>query len=452
MKKRSMNKVLSVVIASTMLLLTGCGSANTTEAVAEETSEPEVVVENEAEEAPAADSAVDLSIMWWGSDARHEATLAVLDLYTAGSGVTFTTEYTGWDGYWSKLPVLAASNSMTDVLQMDAAYIHQYVDSGQLADLTELIDLSGLISEEEIENYKIDGKLYGVPISRNGQGIVYSKTVLDQYGIEEPVNGWSWDDMIAWARTAKEKLPEGIYPLYDVRNMYISFQEYVQTNGGEKTLDGNEFNFNKDTYTEFMELYNGLVEEGLCPPTDVSLSNVELDPINDNFLNKKVLLRSVSVGSVASLAEMLPDDELKCVSLPQGDGGSGWCQSTIFFSIGANSSHIEEAAAFIQYFISDVDAGKTLKTVRGLPLSDEVYDSFSSELTPYQLMSKEMYDTITADGVKFNPYWSDVPTAFTTWATEYKAQTEAVMLGETSVADAAQYLEEVGIAAAADAQ
>jgi len=449
MKKGSIYKMLTVLLATSMVLLTGCGNSGLKETATKETKEQGAVTEDNTAVTKAADSNLDLSIMWWGSDERHAATEAVLDLYTKETGATFTAEYTGWDGYWSKLPVLAASNSMTDVLQMDAAYIHQYIDSGQLADLTNLIDLSGLISEEEIENYKIGGKLYGVPLSRNGQGIVYSKTVLDEYGIVEPVNGWTWDEMIEWARTAKEKVPEGIYPLYDVRNMYISFQEYVQTNGGKKTLEGNEFNFSKDAYTEFMELYNGLVADGICPPTDVSLSNVELDPINDNFLNKKVLLRSVSIGSVSALAEMLPDDELKCISLPQGEGGSGWCQSTIFFSIGANSKNIEEAAAFIQYFISNVEAGKTLKTVRGLPLSDEVYDSFSSELNEYQLKSKEMYDAITAEGVKSNPYWSDVPTLFTSWATEYKAQTEAVMLGETSIAEAAAYLEEVGVDAAA---
>ncbi|MGN6712500.1 ABC transporter substrate-binding protein [Anaerocolumna jejuensis] len=441
MKWRGIKKFLAVLIASSMVLSTGCSNSVSKDNSSGETSK---TGETTAEAGKTTDSKTNLSIMWWGSDARHEATQKVLDMYTAKSGVKFTTEYTGWDGYWSKLPVLAASNSMPDILQMDAAYIHQYVDSGQLADLTNLVDLSGLVGEDEIENYKINGKLYGVPLSRNGQGIVYSKTKLAKYGIDEPANGWSWEDMIAWARSAKKKLPSGIYPLYDVRNVYPSYQEYVQSHGGAKTLDGNQFNFSQDTYKEFMKLYNDLVDEGLCPSADVSISNVELDPLNDNFLNGKVLLRSVSIGSVASLAEMLPDDELGCVSLPQGDGGSGWCQSTIFFAVGANSKNVEAAAKFIQYFISDVDAGKTLMTVRGLPLSDEVYNSFAGELTKYQLKSKEMYDKITADGVKFTPYWDDVPTAFTTWATEYKAQAEAIMLGETSIEKAATYLDEFG--------
>ncbi len=442
MKKRIINKILAVMIAGSILLTTGCGKTAATNNAPESGEQPSKQETVEASKAP--EGNVDLSIMWWGSDARHEATQAVLDMYTKKTGVNFTAEYTGWDGYWSKLPVLAASNSMTDILQMDAAYIHQYVDSGQLADLTNLIDLNGLVSAEELENYKINGKLYGVPLSRNGQGIVYSKTDLDKYGIPAPKNGWSWDEMITWARAAKEKLPEGVYPLYDPRNQYNCYQEYVQSNGGKKTLDGKEFNFDEKYYTQFMEMYGKLVKEGLCPPAEVSLSHVDLDPVNDNFLNKKSLLRTVSIGSISSLADMLPNDELACVSLPQGEGGAGWCQSTIFLAVGANSKNIEQAAAFIQYFISDVEAGKTLKTVRGLPLSDEVYNSFSGELTKSQLKSKELYDTITAEGVKITPYWDDVPTVFTTWATEFKAQTEAVMLGEANIADTAATLTEFG--------
>lgn len=432
MKKNVALKILASAIAVSMVLA-GCSKPSGNRTPQSEGPSGELSSGN-----------VNLSIMWWGADARHEATQAVLDMYTKKTGVEFTAEYTGWDGYWSKLPVLAASNSMPDVLQLDAAYMQQYIKNGQLADLTKLVDLSGLISEEELANYMVDGKLYGIPLSRNGQGLVYSKTTLEKYGIEKPTNGWTWEEMIEWGRKAKEKLPEGMYPLYDLRNVYSAFQQYVQSNDGKKTLDGTAFHFDEALFTQYMELYDGLVADGLCPPVAESISNVELDPVNDNFLNKKTLLRTISVGSVGSLAEMLPDDELGCVSLPQGKGGAGWCQSTIFFAVGANSQHIEEASKFIQYFITDAEAGKTLKTVRGLPLSQEVYDSFSGDLSPFQLKSKELYDTITAEGVKINPYWDDIPAAFVTWGTEFKAQAEAIMLGETSIADAAAYLKKAG--------
>lgn len=455
MKRKTITKLLACVMTAAMVVAaTGCGSSTSSNdsSAASDTAETTAQETETAEDTQTASGDTTLSIMWWGSDARHEATLSVLDMYKEKTGISFSAEYTGWDGYWQKLPVLAASNSMTDVLQMDAAYIHQYVDNGQLADLTDLVDLSSLLSQEEIDAIKIDGKIYGVPLSRNGQGFVYSKTVLAEYGIDEPKNGWTWDEMVEWARAAKAKLPDDVYPIPDMRGLYNLYQEYAQSTGCAKTLDGTTFNFNVDNYKQFNEFFASLVEEGLCPPSEVTLSYVELDPVNDYFVNGKVLLRSVSVGSVSSLAAMVPDQEIGAVCLPQGDGGSGWCQSTIFFAVGANSQHIQEAADFLQYFITDVDAGKQLQTVRGLPLSDEVYDSFSGELDASAQYSKILYDTITADGVKFNPYWDDIPTAFTDWGTEFKAQEEALILGQTTIDDAASYLDELGKETAASAQ
>ncbi|GIQ67112.1 hypothetical protein PACILC2_56800 [Paenibacillus cisolokensis] len=135
-----------------------------------------------------------LSIMWWGTDARHEATKQALELYTQQNpGVSFKPEYMAWDAYWQKLPTLAASKSIADVLQMDAAYLQEYVARGQLEDLSD-IDLSDVVDAAVIENLKIDGKLYVIPLSLNAQGIAYNKTELEAAGIPLPHKDWTWEE------------------------------------------------------------------------------------------------------------------------------------------------------------------------------------------------------------------------------------------------------------------
>ncbi len=454
MKKKLLTTALAAALAGTALV--GCGGTSVTEPSGTADTAATAQATTAASEASTSSdtaSGDSMTIMWWGSDARHEATNKVLEMYTEKTGVQFSPEYTGWDGYWQRMPVLAASNSMPDILQMDAAYIKQYAENGQLADLTDLVDLSGYLTDEEIEKYKIDGKLYGVPLSRNGQGLAYSKTKLAELGIDEPQNGWTWDDYVAWGEKAAEKCPDGVYPLYDMRHWYTYYQEYAESQGKPKTLDGNEFNFDKDTFKDYCNMYQKLVDEGVALPADKAVAYVELDPVNDYFLNGSCLTRSISVGSVASLAEMMGEDnDLGFVCLPQGSAGSAsWVQSTVFFSIGANSTKKEEAAKFLEYFISDVDAGKVLQTVRGLPLSDDVYAEMEPDLNQYQLKSMELYKALTDDSVKAMAYQDDVPATFTDWGTEFKAQTEAIMLGQTSVDDAADYLETVGQEAAAEA-
>lgn len=55
---------------------------------------------------------------------NQDAFQRVIDLYESQNpGIKFTPEYLGWDGYWSKLVVLASSNTLPDIMQMDAQFI-----------------------------------------------------------------------------------------------------------------------------------------------------------------------------------------------------------------------------------------------------------------------------------------------------------------------------------------
>ena len=56
----------------------------------------------------------------------------------------------------------------------------------------------------------------------------------------------------------------------------------------------------------------------------------------------------------------------------------------------------------------------------------------------------EMYKAINNDQVKGLPYWNDVPSAYSSWVSEFKATSESVMLGEMSIDEAAQYLDTIG--------
>lgn len=450
-------KILAALLALLMVLaLAGCSSttspAQTPAADVPAAEEPtaDAPAENAPEaETPASD--VSMKFTWWGSDTRHAATEKATQLYCEKNDVDIVVEYSAWDGYWEKMAVLAASNSMPDVFQMDAAYINTYIGQGQLADLTNTLDLTLIMDAALIENYKYDGKLYGAPVGANGMGLVYIKSDLEKYNIEEPKQGWNWEEMLAWAKDAATKLPDGVYPLADGRaNGYENLQNYVQTNYGVKILNGNEFNFNADYFKEFYNLYGELREANVVPTAEETLSFVELDPLNDSFTSRKVLLRGINVGNVAALADMLPEEELGVVNFPQGAVGGGWCQSTMFYCVGANSPYVKEASDFIYWILSDVEAGKILSTVRGLPVSDEVYAAIEADLTVSQRYGMEMYQKINNENVKGLAYWNDTPAAYSSWVSEFKATGEAIMLGEMTVDEGCAYLETIGQQVAAN--
>ena len=90
MRKKWISMILAATLAAS--ILTGCGSGGSaaqateteqpaetgdTEAVSEEVQEGETQAEELAGGEP-----VTLRFAWWGSDARHEATLAAIERYT----------------------------------------------------------------------------------------------------------------------------------------------------------------------------------------------------------------------------------------------------------------------------------------------------------------------------------------------------------------------------------
>jgi multiple sugar transport system substrate-binding protein len=414
---------LSLITVVLLLLLTACSGNN------EETA------------GTSTDGGVNLSIMWWGPQERHDATLKAIDIYTEQNHkVKFTPEYLAWDGYWQKLPTLAASKTMTDVLQMDGAYIDEYVTRGTLADLSDL-DLSGIVDPKIIENLKIDGKLYGIPLSHNAQGLAFNKAELEAAGIPLPQKDWTWDDFFNFAKEARTKLPEGKYPITDGTSDW-SWYQYYQTAMGKGPImedGGATFNLDKDLWFEFQNMYGEFRKNEIIPPADVQTAFLENDPQGDPMASGTTMTRGATVGSVSVLETLLPG-EVGVVNVPTGSAGGGWAQSTIFLSVSETSKNKEEAMEFLKWFITDMEAGKALGLTRGIPINDEIYNELEPNLEPKDKISRELLEVSIDKALPFYPAragWSE-------WVTNYESEMEAVMFGQKSLEEAYNNIAKMG--------
>ncbi|GHU89810.1 sugar ABC transporter substrate-binding protein [Spirochaetia bacterium] len=379
--------------------------------------------------AASAGGAKTLSIMWWGADQRHIATEKVLELYTQKTGVAFTHEYMAWDGYWTKLPALVASNSVTDVLQMDGAYISDYVSRGVLADLSDMA-LSDTVPQKVLDNIKIDGKIYGVPLSHNAQGLAYNKKALADYGITEPKPGWTYDEFWAFARECREKLPKDKWGIAYQGGTWDNYQ-YYQTSFGKGPIfppGGKDYNIDKTLWMEFYNLQEQLRKANVVPSAEVQLGFREYDPQADAMASGKVMTRGATTGSTSALENLMPG-EVGVVSMPTGPAGGGWAQSTLFLSAFAKSPNIAEAKAFMKWFISDLEAGNILGMTRGMPISEAVYNAVEPTLTNGEKLNKSMLDVCLPYALPFYvmaPGWQD-------FTAGYEAEVQNLMSGNQTV-------------------
>ncbi|CAN7225742.1 ABC transporter substrate-binding protein [Paenibacillus sp. LjRoot56] len=416
---------LLTVTALTAVSLTACGSNTTTSTKTGESAKPSsgaaataAVVDNKP---------VKLRIVWWGSQARHDATLKALDAYTKKHpNVTFEPEFSGFDGYADKLATQAAAKNAPDVIQMDPAWLAEYSGRNQLVDLSKGINTAD-IDKSLVDSGKFKDKLYAIPLGNNATGMLFNKNAVDKLGITPPANGWTWDQYFQFGRDAKAKLEKDKYALMDATNDYTVYSSYQssQGKGNPVTVDG-KFNLDKDTYITYAKKYADLRKEGVVPPPDVATTDKESDAKMDLMNNDTVLIKR-------SFAALLPGYEgvkpgaYKFVTQPKGAQASGFLKPSMFWSISADSKNIEASKAFIDWFVNDTEAADILTTTRGVPVSKKVLEYLTPKLTPADKQQIELIKNVAPDAQPFNPGakgWSNYT------AKDFKDIGEKVMFGK----------------------
>ena len=71
-----------------------------------------------------AEEQITLRVSWWGSQDRHNRTLAAIELFEERyPHVTVEAEFVGWNDYWERIATQAAGRNLPDVFQQDMQYI-----------------------------------------------------------------------------------------------------------------------------------------------------------------------------------------------------------------------------------------------------------------------------------------------------------------------------------------
>ncbi|ULL16314.1 extracellular solute-binding protein [Paenibacillus sp. H1-7] len=397
----------SVVIASLLLAIStaGCSSLGV-----KEEAQPSANSAGTGAGAAVGGKPVKLRIMWWGSQARHDATLKILDLYTKKNpNVTFETQYQGFDGYLDKLTTQAAAKNAPDIIQMDAAWLADWNGRGQLADLSSGINIKD-IDPTLVDTGKYQGKLTAVPLGNNAWGMIYDKAALEKLGVAAPKDGYTWDDFFKLVEEIKPKLGKGQYVIKDGTTdttQYAAFQ-LSKGKGWPVTVDG-KFNYDKETWLEWTKKFAQLRKAGVVPPPDVQLADKDLDPTADMLINGNLLFKGLHAAQVSAYDALKPG-AIGVAAMPKAAQGGGWLKATFYFSISQDSAYKEESKKFIDWFINDAEAGEIGGTTRGVPITNKIVSLLQPKFNLGDKLTVEMINKTAVNSQVFNPGapgWTD---------------------------------------------
>jgi multiple sugar transport system substrate-binding protein len=393
-----------LMLVALLLLVVACSSPPDTdveEAPAEEAAdaeeapdaadaEEEAAAEEPAEEEMATEGpSGEFRLQWWGSQDRHERTIAVVEQFLeAQPEFDITYEFVGWTDYWTSLSTKAAGGNLPDVIQQDYARFFQFQQDGLIVPLDPyvdagLIDLSN-VPEEAIAGGMIDGELYALSLGTNSQSFVLDLDVFEEAGVELPAPDWTWADfeetaMAIHEATGKYGVVGGLANPQIVNSLYLSLGE------GMYNEDGTALGFSDpqpliDYFSMMVRLQeaDAMVsrEEEIANPTNLENNAFVTGDAGMFFAHTN---QFVALHTAAGL-----DRNLMMVPVPRAENAvqpAVYLKPSMFFSLTSHGENLEAGAVFIDYFTNSVEANEVLAAERGVPVSTAVADAIQPSMS-----------------------------------------------------------------------
>lgn len=329
---------------------------------------------------------VTLRFSWWGNDARHEKTLKVIEMYQdKHPNITIEPEYRG-KSEREKVATELGSGTSADIVQLNPPWMGDFVANGDFfVDLSQYnFDVEGF-DKNLIQDYcTYNGTLITLPSGLNARTYLMNKTKMDELGIACDMDAaWTWDDMITIGKTVHEKNADMYFLNADkVDLVEFVMRPYIIQKTGKFLIDDNyEPGFTKDDLKEALEYIAKLYGEGVVLPAsegNTFLNAVWTNPdwINGN-LTSELSWTSLMAGAISD-----SQDTYVTTTLPVREDAvdtSIVVKPSQLYAVVKTSEHPAEAADFLNFMLTDEEAGKVLGDCRGVPPYKAVQDVCMNE-------------------------------------------------------------------------
>lgn len=320
---------------------------------------------------------VTLRFSWWGSDDRHEATLAVIDAFMEEHpNIKIEPEYSSQDGYNDKKTTEFSTGTAPDIFQIETGSGPEYNRMGVLYDLSSISTLS---FDKFDQNFiKVNGqfgtgKQYALPTGIAGSALIVNKDLADEIGIDLSQE-YDWEQLITWGQQVREYDPE-LYLLSVNTENGVSFfiRCYSRQLNGVPMIDDETktLNMTEDQFTQMFDLIDRLYKSETCAPASYKAPyNPNKDQEDPNWINGKYVASVGFTSNAKVLMDANPDVEYMAGCMPvMADAKSeGWVNNCPqYIGIYAETEHPEEAGMFLDYFFNSEEAAETLGVVRSVP-------------------------------------------------------------------------------------
>ena len=384
MKKKLLALILCISMAVTGLA--GCGS-----------SDGNIPLSMEEEQ-------IELTFSWWGSDDRHEYTIAAVKKFEEKYPyIKVKMEYSEFTGFQLKTDVKMRANKEADVLQLNYAWVDRYSEDGTgLYDLTNVKDVLNLknYTEEQLSYGMSNNVLNALPIALNGKVFLYNKSIFDSYGLDIPE---TWEDLFKAAEVMNK---DGVYPLdLEASAIWFLAVSYVEQSTGKAVIDeDNKFNFSLEDVKAMISFYKELVDKGVV---------MEVSERTDSYIKNGTYAGTLqwvtSVNKYSGFIEEAGGEPvLGSVPVMNSANRTGWyVKPATMYAISTSTEHPKEAALLLEYLVSSTEMAELQGLDKGIPSNAAAKKVLESK-GMLEGLQGEASDVVDAtDTILMSPYFEN---------------------------------------------
>lgn len=365
----------------------------------------------------AQDAPVELRMVWWGSQNRHDRTIQVIEMYEAANpNVDIVYEFANFNDYWTLVNTQAAGGDLACIMQQDYAYLAEWGGRGLLQPLDPFVE-SGVIDLSNVDDTfvaggRVDGQLYGLSLGANSQAIILDVDKFEEAGIELPDPQWTWADFEETARALHEAL--GIYAYGSPSLGDDQIWTSLMLANGVNPFNEENTGFGYDDDQALIDHFNMLVElqnEGVIMSLEEISQGAE-GPENSPIVTGDAAMQYQWSNQVVAITTAAGEDRhFRLWHLPRPEGGqpANYLKPSMFFSIPSNCENAEEAAKFINFFTNDLEANEVLFAERGVPISSAVREHLQPML---DTTGQETFDFLERVGADSSPIFPPNPPGY----------------------------------------
>lgn len=241
-----------------------------------------------------------------------------------------------------------------DLIELDMLPADKYVSRHLLVNLSDMMEMDSSLQTKDyftniLDNSKIDGGLYGMPLYFSLAGLIGDEDALGKSGVKIDDSSWTWSD---FTDIAKQLTQKGEYKNALISEPHYMLSEMVAENYRQLVTEGNgKANFDAVRFAGLMQQIKTMFDDGLLYDmvTDGGGRGSETARNAKAYFNEETIssLRGYLLNNFAEHTKLYAKPH------PQDVGAGGYFKNFGMIGINASSPHKKEAWDFIKFLIED---------------------------------------------------------------------------------------------------